>query len=102
MAGVLRVEHGQVKDQIGRPVVGGQLGFNLQILQVPHGPGQQVHIPENSRHAEFVLALQVGAVAPLAHHDGQPVFARMEETADFKLAGHMGHLAVAGELAVYI
>ena len=77
-----------------------QLGVNEVIPQVATLPAQDVHIPEDAAHAEFVLILKIAAVAPLQHQHVDPVLTRVDEFGDLKLAGGMGNLAVAHEGSV--
>ena len=80
--------------------VRGEALFYKVIPDVLLGPQQQVHVPENAAHAQLVLVLQVGAVAPLEHQHRQGVVPGGEEAADLKLGGSVGHLAVSHKLPV--
>ena len=61
---------------------------------------QEVDVAEDAAGAELVLVLQVGAVAPLEHQDGQAVDAGAQELGDVELRGGVGDLAVADVGAV--
>ena len=61
---------------------------------------QEVDVAEDAAGAELVLVLQVGAVAPLEHQDGQTVGAGTDELGDIELRGGVGDLAVADVGAV--
>ena len=62
---------------------------------------EQVHVPDNARHPEFVLVLQVGAVAPFEHQHRQDVLPFPQGLGDVEFAGGMGDLAVADVPAVH-
>ena len=59
-----------------------------------HRALEEVHITEDTAHAELVLILQVAAVAPLEHQHRQLVGAVLEVLGDVELAGAVGHLTV--------
>ena len=63
-------------------------------------PQQKIHIPEDTAHTEFILGFQITAVTPFEHEDCQHIFSVAQILADMKLAGGMGHLAVADKPAV--
>ena len=77
------------------------IGVHKEITDMGRRTLQQVHIPENTAHAQLVLVLQVGAVAPLQHQHRQSVVPFREQLGDVELAGGMGNLAVPGEQAVH-
>ena len=56
---------------------------------------QNVHIPENTTHTEFVLIFQIGTITPLHNQYGYAVFSIFKEICNIKLTGHMGNLAVS-------
>ena len=58
-------------------------------------PAHQIDIPENTRHAELVLVLQIAAVAPFEDQDCQEVFTLLQEIRHLELGQGVGHLAVA-------
>ena len=80
--------------------VGSQSGGGDVVEERRAGARQEVDVPEDPGGAELVLVLQVGAVAPLEHQDGQAVGARLNDLGDVELAGGVGDLAVADVLAV--
>ena len=59
-----------------------------------------VYIPEDAAGAELVLILQVAAIAPLQHQNGQSIFALTDLISHIKLAGGVGDLVVTHILAV--
>ena len=65
-----------------------------------HRALEEVHITEDTAHAELVLILQVAAVAPLEHQHRQLVGAVLEVLGDVELAGAVGHLTVTHVPAV--
>ena len=63
-------------------------------------PLHKVDIPENAAGAEFVLILQIAAVAPFQDQHGQGVLSLPQLTCHFKLTQCMGDLAVADIITV--
>ena len=61
---------------------------------------QEVDVAEDAAGAELVLVLQVGAVAPLEHQNGQAVGAGTDEPGHIELRGGVGDLAIADVGAV--
>ena len=59
------------------------------------GSHQNIDIPENSRHPQFILVFQVTAVAPLQHRSDNDVFPLFYKVGDIKFACRVAHLAVA-------
>ena len=55
---------------------------------------QNVHIPENTTHTEFVLIFQIGTITPLHDQNRYAVLSVPKEVGDIKLTGHMGNLAI--------
>ena len=62
---------------------------------------EQMHIPENAGHAEFILILQIASITPFQHQDGQTVSSCLRLSRDVELAGAVGNLAVAHEFSVH-
>ena len=56
---------------------------------------QNVHIPENTTHTEFVLIFQIGTITPLHDQNRYAVLSVPKEVGDIKLTGHMRNLAVS-------
>ncbi len=77
-----------------------QRGMDKKVPDVVFRPLQEIQAPENAGHAQLVLVLQVGAVAPFEHGDGQAVFPLRQPVGQVELVGRMADLAVAGEPAV--
>ena len=63
-------------------------------------PAHQVDIPEDSRHAEFVLVLEIASIAPFQDKYGENIFPFLQGISDFKLGKSMGDLAVADIVSV--
>ena len=76
-----RCAHGVVKNMVLRTV-------------------QQVHISENTAHAQLVLIFQIAAVAPLHHQYRQPVASSMDKGTDIKRAGRVRNLTVSHQIAI--
>ena len=75
-------------------------GGDAVALHPLFGPQEEIHVPDDAGHAPLVLILQIGAVAPLEHQQHHFVFALAQKRRSVKLAGVVGHLAVAQELSV--
>ena len=61
---------------------------------------QQVHIAENTAHAQLVLIFQIATIAPLHHQYGQPVASGMDKGTDIKRAGRVRNLTVSHQIAI--
>ena len=61
---------------------------------------QQVHIPENPTHTEFILILQITSITPFHHQYRQCVGPLPQIFGHIELTGRMGNLAVSDESAV--
>ena len=61
---------------------------------------QQIDIPEDPRHPELVLVLQIRAVAPLEDQDGQDIVPLPDQVRDIEFREGVRHLAVAQILSV--
>ena len=59
------------------------------------GTRQNIHIPEDTREAEFILVLQITSVAPFEDEHGQKVFALLEKIRDIEFRSIVRYLAVA-------
>ena len=56
---------------------------------------QNIHIPENTTHTEFILIFQIRTITPLHDQNCYAVFSVLKEIRNIKLTGHMGNLAVS-------
>ena len=90
----------QVQGHPGMTHVLVQLGVDEPVAQTRLGPTQDVDIAEDATHAELVLVLQIAAVAPLEHQNGQLVVARPQVVGHIELAGGVRDLAVADQIPV--
>ena len=59
-----RAVHLQVHANRRRFAVFGKLGGHKVVPDVPRIPAQQIDIPEDAGHAQFILILKIAAVAP--------------------------------------
>ena len=50
---------------------------------------QNVHIPENTAHTEFILVFQIGAITPLHYQHCHSIRSILKQISNIKLAGHM-------------
>ena len=56
---------------------------------------QNVHIPENTTHTEFVLIFQIGTITPLHYQHCHRICSILKYIGNIKLTGHMRNLAVS-------
>ena len=56
---------------------------------------QNVHIPENTTHTEFVLIFQIGTITPLHYQHCHRICSILKYISNIKLTGHMRNLAVS-------
>lgn len=64
-------------------------------------PPQKVHIPENSRHAAFILVFKVGTVAPFKHQNADDIFTIHQTIGYIKLGCGMGNLTITQKSAIH-
>ncbi len=90
----------ELHSQVRLRKVSGKALFHEEVPQKGLRALQNVHIPENAAHAQLILVLQIGAVAPLQHQHGNGVGTIAQELGHLKLRGAVGDLAVAHKAAV--
>ena len=56
---------------------------------------QNVHIPENTTHTEFVLIFQIGTITPFHYQHCHRIRSILKYIGNIKLTGHMWNLAVS-------
>ena len=79
---------------VGRPKVLREGSRDHIIRDVRLGAAEKINIPDDPGHAELVLVLEVGAVAPFEGQHREEIFALAQEIRHVKLGGVVGHLAV--------
>jgi hypothetical protein len=63
---------------------------------------EQEHLAENTRITEFILALEISAIAPLENYHFNGVYALAEQSGNVDFTGHMADLAISRKLIVNI
>ena len=77
-----------------------QRRLHEEIADVVFRAADEVHVAENAAHAQLVLVLEVGAVAPLEHEHRHGVLALDQKVRNVEFARRVRNLAVARELLV--
>ncbi len=75
-------------------------GLQEVIVHALLRAGEQVHIPEDPAHTEFVLVFHVAAITPLQYQHGQKVLPFPQLVCHIEFRSGMGHLAVSHISAV--
>ena len=100
----LRAAHARrgldVDMQLGVLIGRVQLGNDAHILQVRLLPGRERHAPGDARQTPEILVLEIGAVRPAEHLQGDEVLTRLDELRHIELRSQLAVLAVADEAAV--
>ena len=76
--------------------------MNEIVAQTVRGAEQDIGISEDAGHAQLVLILEIAAVTPFEHQNGDRVFTVDSVIGQVKFGNRMGNLTVADEFAVDI
>ena len=97
---LLAVVDAEAHRDVGAATVGSGLRGDVVVAHGKARRGVEVHLAEDARHAEHVLALEVGAVGPAEHLHGQRVGPRAQVGCHVELGHVVGSLRVAHILPV--
>ena len=81
-------------------IVTGWQCFQKIVADAFFRAGQQINVTENSTHPEFVLILEIAAVAPFDDEHSERVFSVAYHSGDIKFTCGVRYLAVADKAAV--
>ena len=88
--------------QLRPGIIPGKARGDTVVLQSLLRARENVHVPEYSRQAYFVLVLEIGAVAPFQHCGGDTVVPLFQKRRDVELLHAVGHLGITHEFPVDI
>ena len=77
-----------------------EYGKRVDISDMDRLSEEEVYLSEDTRESEFILVLEVGAVAPFEYYHLKGIDAFLEVIGYVALGGHMAYLAVAGKSVV--
>ena len=91
---------GQGNVECGFLIVVAEFGGEIVVADAQLGHVVEIHIAEDTAHAEHILTLQIRTIAPAEHLHGQGVLALVQEVRQVKLGHVVGALRVAHVLSV--